>query len=82
MWTQRRCNAICVYFIAAIGLFVISVLLVALDGFDLVTTFSAVAATFNNIGPALGVAGPTEQLCRVQRFFQSRDDDGYAAGAA
>lgn len=75
-------HAICVYFIAAIGLFVISVLLVALDGFDLVTTFSAVAATFNNIGPGLGVAGPTEQLCCVQRFFQSRDDDGYAAGAA
>ena len=53
-------HAICVYFIAAVGLFVISVLLVALDGFDLVTTFSAVAATFNNIGPGLGVAGTRE----------------------
>lgn len=45
-------RAISVYFTAAISLFTISVLLVALDGFDLVTTFSAVAATFNNVGPA------------------------------
>ena len=56
------------YFIAAIGLFVISVLLVALDGFDLVTTFSAVAATFNNIGPGLGVAGPTSNFAAFSDF--------------
>ena len=61
-------HAICVYFIAAIGLFVISVLLVALDGFDLVTTFSAVAATFNNIGPGLGVAGPTSNFAAFSVF--------------
>ena len=61
-------HAICVYFIAAIGLFVISVLLVALDGFDLVTTFSAVAATFNNIGPGLGVAGPTSNFAAFSDF--------------
>lgn len=61
-------HAICVYFIAAVGLFVISVLLVALDGFDLVTTFSAVAATFNNIGPGLGVAGPTSNFAAFSDF--------------
>lgn len=36
-----------------------SVLLVALDDFDLVTTFTSVAATLNNIGPGLGMVGPT-----------------------
>ena len=61
-------HAICVYFIAAIGLFVISVLLVALDGFDLVTTFTAVAATFNNIGPGLGAAGPTSNFAAFSDF--------------
>lgn len=40
-------------------IFVISVLLVSLDGYDLVTDFTAVAATFNNIGPGLGKVGPT-----------------------
>lgn len=39
-------------------IFAVSVLIVAIDNFDLVTTFTAVAATLNNIGPALGVAGP------------------------
>ena len=30
-----------------------STLLIALDGFDLITDFTAVAATLNNIGPGL-----------------------------
>lgn len=40
-------------------LFSLSVFLVALDGYDLTTTFTAVAATFNNIGPGLALAGPS-----------------------
>lgn len=39
-------------------IFVVSLLIVSLDGFDLETNFSAVAATFNNIGPGLGGVGP------------------------
>ena len=35
-----------------------SVLLLSLDGFDFETTFTAMAACFNNIGPGLGVVGP------------------------
>ena len=47
-----------VYLSLYIFLFAISVLIVAVDSFDLESTFTAVAATLNNIGPALGVAGP------------------------
>lgn len=36
-----------------------SVLLVALDNFDASTTITSVLATLNNIGPGLGVVGPT-----------------------
>ena len=36
-----------------------SVLLVSLDNFDGSTTLTAVLATFNNIGPGLGMVGPT-----------------------
>lgn len=61
-------HAICVYFIAAIGLFVISVLLISLDGFDLVSTFTAVAATFNNVGPGLGMAGPSSNFAAFSDF--------------
>ncbi len=38
--------------------FVVCLILVALNGKDLVTTFTAVAATLNNIGPGLGEVGP------------------------
>lgn len=38
---------------------VASMLLVSLDNLDLVTTVTAVEATLNNIGPGLGLVGPT-----------------------
>ncbi|MEG1657675.1 MAG: TrkH family potassium uptake protein [Oscillibacter sp.] len=43
-----------VYFIV----FTLSVLLLSLDHFDLITTFTAVASCFNNIGPGLEIVGP------------------------
>ena len=39
-------------------IFVASVLIVSLDEKDLVTNFTAVAATLNNVGPGLGLVGP------------------------
>lgn len=46
------------YFNIYMLLFSVSVLLVAMDGFDVVTTFTAVATCFNNVGPGLEVVGP------------------------
>lgn len=40
-------------------IFSASVLLVGIDNHDLITNFTAVAATFNNIGPGLELVGPT-----------------------
>lgn len=48
-----------VYFLTFIVIFTVSVLLVSLEGHDLVTNFTAVAATINNIGPGLELVGPT-----------------------
>ena len=47
--------------VLAVSMFcpLVSVLLVALDNLDFVTTFTAVLATLNNIGPGLGLVGPT-----------------------
>lgn len=39
-------------------IFVASMFLLCLDQYDLVTNFTAVAATINNIGPGLGAVGP------------------------
>ena len=47
---------------AYILIFTSSVLVVSLDNFDLTTNFTAVAATFNNIGPGLGGAGPLQNF--------------------
>ncbi len=48
-----------VYLFLYIIIFVGSLLLVSLDNFDPVTTFTSVAATYNNIGPGLALVGPT-----------------------
>lgn len=43
-------------------IFVTSVLIVSLDEKDLITNFTAVAATLNNIGPGLELAGPASNF--------------------
>ena len=48
------------YLIMYVVIFMVSVFLIACaDNFDFTTNFSAVAATFNNIGPGLAAVGPT-----------------------
>ena len=46
------------YFIVYIGIFTVLLLVVSMTTDDFLTAFSAVAATFNNIGPGLGKVGP------------------------
>ena len=43
-------------------IFVFSILIISLDDNDMNTNFTAVLATFNNIGPGLGGVGPTENF--------------------
>lgn len=53
--TLRALNAyILVYFM----IFALSILVLSLDNFDFMTSFSAVAANLNNIGPGMSVVGP------------------------
>lgn len=48
-----------VYVFAFVLLFVGSLLIISLDGYDITTNFTAVTATLNNIGPGLNMVGPT-----------------------
>ncbi len=57
--TVRSTN---VFLIAYVLIFVFSVLLVGFDGHDLITNFTGVAATLNNIGPGLELVGPTQNF--------------------
>ena len=49
-------------------IFGLSVLLISIDNFDLTTNFTAVAATFNNIGPGLEMVGPTQNFGLFSHF--------------
>ncbi len=55
-------RSINVYFITFMILFSLSVLAISFEGKDLVTNFTAVAATINNIGPGLELVGPTQNF--------------------
>ena len=47
------------YLVAFVLIYVVSLLLISLEGYDLTTSFTAVAATINNVGPGLGLVGPS-----------------------
>lgn len=47
------------FFVTYTLIFVVSLLIITFDNFDLVTNFTAVTATLNNIGPGLKLVGPT-----------------------
>ena len=53
---QRSIN---VFFVAYILIFIASVLLLSFENQDLVTTFTAVAATLNDVGPGMAAVGPS-----------------------
>ena len=54
--------------------------LLTLDVPDFLSAFSAVAATFNNIGPALGVVGPAHSFAELTDFSKIILSFGMLAG--
>lgn len=61
-------RSINVYFITFIIIFCASVFLVSIEERDFVTNVTAVAATINNIGPGLSLAGPTQNFGFFSNF--------------
>ena len=53
-------RSVALYFFIYLIVFVFSMFIVAFEGHDLVTVFTSVAATLNNIGPGLSLVGPTQ----------------------
>lgn len=56
------------FLITYLVVFIGSILLISLDNFDLITNFTAVAATLNNIGPGLELVGPTGNFAMFSPF--------------
>ena len=57
-----------VYFITFLLIFATSVFVISLEGHDLITNFTAVAATINNIGPGLSQVGPAANFNFFSHF--------------
>ena len=51
-------SSVALYFFCYMAVIIIATLIVALDNFDFESTFTAVVACFNNIGPGFGMVGP------------------------
>ncbi len=51
-------SAVMNYFFIFIAIFTGALLIVSLDGFDMVSNFTAVATAIGNVGPGLGIVGP------------------------
>lgn len=70
--TVRATN---VYIASYFMVFFISILVLGIDNLDFTTNFTAVAATFNNIGPGMELVGPTSNysmfspICKVILCF-------------
>ena len=61
-------RSVSVYMVTFFALFVVSLLLISLDGKDVATTFTSVATTMNNIGPGLEGVGPTQNFSHFSDF--------------
>ena len=61
-------RSINVFMVSYFLIFAVSTLLISFDEFDLVTNFTAVAATLNNIGPGLALVGPTQNFSLFSGF--------------
>lgn len=59
------------YFNIYMLLLTLSVLLLSLDRFDLVTTFTSVATCLNNVGPGLEMVGPMGSFADFLRSGQA-----------
>lgn len=58
-------SSVQVFFFAYLLVFAGSLLLIAFDGYDFETSFTAVLATMSNMGPGMGAVGP---MCNYSEF--------------
>ena len=63
--TLRSIN---VYIMTYIFIFALSLLLISYENKDMTSNFTAIAATFNNIGPGLSKVGPTQNFTCYSTF--------------
>lgn len=53
------------FFLLFLGLFIVAALIMAFLGLDMISAFGSVAASIGNIGPGLGLVGPTKNYVSI-----------------
>ena len=66
--TEKNIRSVHVFLTVYVVVFVLSTLLLTLEGFDTTTTFTAVTACINNIGPGLEMVGPMGNFSEFSAF--------------
>ena len=64
---ERNIQGVHTYIAVYLMIFVVSYLLLSLEGFDLISTFTALSACINNIGPGLEMVGPSGNFAAFSR---------------
>jgi trk system potassium uptake protein TrkH len=65
---QKAIHGTSVYLMAYMGILLMSVLLISINGFDMVTTITSVITCLNNIGPGFGMIGPNGNFAEFSNF--------------
>lgn len=67
---SKLANTVLSYLVVYIIIFIVAVLVISLETPNLLSSFSTVAATLNNIGPGLGIVGPSQNFAHFSPFIK------------
>ena len=65
---EDTCSSVSAFLLVYALLFVLLLVLLALEGLDFITTFSAAASCFNNVGPGMELVGPMSNYTCFSSF--------------
>jgi trk system potassium uptake protein TrkH len=65
---DRVANRVMAFMVLALAVFGGGAVLIAMSGPDMITSFSAAATAFGNVGPGLGAVGPTSDFLELPAF--------------
>jgi trk system potassium uptake protein TrkH len=63
--SERIVRSVGLFIFAYLGIFLVGTLLVSMTGLDGISSLAAVAATLGNVGPGLGMVGPTSNYASL-----------------
>ena len=66
--THEVTRSVSVYFVIYLSIIIVTTILISLNGFDFVTSFTSVLATLNNTGPGMNIVGSTGNYSQFSIF--------------